>query len=281
MKNLTLLFWAFILPCIAFGQQAGDDYAFKSPAEIIKWDVNSDVPEPPSTIRYEPQRGNIFTISRPKTYIKEGKSISGYLIIFWNFNSKGESVDPNKSNIGQNVPKVPTRILIKDATPGLTFFITEDEFKVTATNDFRKPNGFFKVDAVVIPIKLRFRNKQPGGIFDFGQSISIGPAISKNWNYGGAFGNKSISILGGFNITNVAVDEKNVPEIITSKTTLLGLCPFVGANVEYRGVSFGIMSGIDILTGDAGKKWAYRNSPWLGVSIGTALFSVKTKTQGQ
>ena len=133
----------------------------------------------------------------------------------------------------------------------------------------------------MLPIKLRFKNDQPGGEFDFSQSVSVGPAISFNRNYGGPFGKTSTSFILGFNINNISADEKTVPGVLDSKTTLLGLSPLIGFSLDYQGINFGVLTGIDILTGKAGQAWAYRKSPWLGVSVGTALFSTKSSSNEQ
>lgn len=164
---------------------------------------------------------------------------------------------------------------------GVRYFISAADLRTYATKDFRKPHGFFKINALVLPIKLRFNNKQPGGEFSFEQSISVGPAISIQRSFGGAFGTTSTSGLFGLDITNVNGDDKTVPAVLSSKTTLMGLTPFVGFNWEYRGINFSILSGIDILTGKAGHAWAYRNSPWFGVSIGGSLFSTEDKSNNQ
>ncbi len=139
----------------------------------------------------------------------------------------------------------------------IVFFISADDLKSKATTSFNKKLGFAKIDALVLPIKIRFKNSQPNGNFDFEQSISLGPAISFKRNYGGPFGKSSSEFLLGLNVTNVSVDSNTAPKAVTSKTTLLGLTPFVGYTYTYSKINFSLLVGIDILTGNAEKTYVY------------------------
>lgn len=273
MKWLILFFLVMSAALSSYGQRGGEAYAFITDSRVQVWNDATQQPADDSTVYYRAERGNIFTIKEKVSYRTGADVITGYRIVFWNFvNGKQEPpADPPGFQI----------ILIKNTTPGTVFFISDLDLAAKTTSDFRRPNGFFTVHAVIIPVKLRFSNHQPGGIFDFTQSISVGPVVSKTWNKGGAFGNSSISILFGVNVTNVSADEKTAPGILTSKTTLFGLSPVIGLNAEYRGVNFGVLTGIDIVTGDAAKVWAYRKSPWFGFSIGTSLFTTTPVTPTQ
>lgn len=273
MKWLILFFLVMTTALSSFGQQAGEAFAFITDSRVLVWNDATQQPDNDSVKYYRAERGNIFTIKERVSYRAGTDVITGYRIVFWNF-VNGKQVPP---------PDPPgfEIILVKNTAPGVVFFISDLDLAAKTTSDFRKPNGFFTVNAVIIPVKLRFANRQPGGIFDFTQSISVGPVVSKTWNRGGAFGNSSISVLFGVNVTNVPADEKTAPGILTSKTTLFGLSPVIGLNAEYRGVNFGILTGIDIVTGSAAKVWAYRKSPWFGFSIGTSLFTTTPVTPTQ
>jgi hypothetical protein len=154
------------------------------------------------------------------------------------------------------------------------FCMEKERFNLECTNQFKKRvDGF--VDAIVLPFKFRFKNAQ-GGEFDFTQSVSVGGAISfelgKSY-ISRTYSDNSYSIIVGLNATNVTVDENTVPNVITSKTTALGITPIFGFNVVKGRVSLGALMGLDILTGEAGRRWVYRKSPWVGLSIGTSIVS--------
>lgn len=268
--SIPLLLLCLLAFCFADGQKVADDYAFTGNyIEIKHFDPFAQIVIVDPTKTYYAMRGQIFTIQASVTL----DGIAGYCIIFWTFNSKNKQVNGGEPLRGQ-APHV------IDATDnGKVFFVKADDVKNNATASFNKPKGWLSVEGVVLPIKLRFKNKQPAGDFDFLQSVSIGPAIAKVWNYGGAFGTSSLSLLGGLNITNVSVDSTTAPGAVTSKTTLLGLSPFIGLSYTYSGISLSLLAGMDILTGKAGQVWAYRKSPWFGIGIGTSIFSKTAKNQ--
>jgi len=285
-KHLIMKLFLFTIICISTiqlvkAQSPGDDYAFTADYVIKKFDSYTGQTVEQDTL-FKAQRGNIFTIKALKIG-EDGKK--GYSISFWKFNNTNTTqiqptaysafVDRSSSTAEQ----IPEKTIDKDEN-GLTFYISDEDLKSYATNTFRKPKGAFKIDGVVLPIKLRFKNKQPAGEFDFEQSISVGPAVSWQVNYGGAFGTSSFSLLTGVNITNVSVDDKTVANnLITSKTTVLALSPFIGFNIDYQNITFSVITGYDVIPGKVGSNWAYRNSPWLGFGIGTSIFSTTSKKQ--
>ena len=273
MKHL--FFALLLLAGVALkAQNAGDSYAFSSEyTGLKKFDsFSSTLIDEPNTI-YKALRGQIFTIkSRVST-----PALKGYSIMFWTF-KKGKQVQPKENAIREGAP--PVHVVIGDAQNGDYFFISDADMSAVTTSTFNKPRGIASLDAVVVPIKLRFHNQQPGGEFDFSQSISVGPAISLGRNFGGAFGNNSVAVLFGLNGTNVSVDSSSAPGAVSSKTTLVGLTPFLGINYTHNNINFALFCGIDILTGKAERVWAYRNSPWLGVSVGLSILTTPAKQNG-
>ena len=269
-----------LLSTITYGQTSFD-YAFKNDVQVYLWD-DATQGVVVNNIMYRAKGGDEFTVHQHYTITINGKQVSGWRFQFWDFKSDGTQIENNheKKDSVSLAPSI-TVIKIGKQQNGKDFFVTDDDLKNIATTDFRKPTAWLKVDGLVLPMKIRFRTNQSGGVVDFTQSINIGIDIAKTWNKGGAFGTTSYSFLGGVNITNVPVDQTTVPGVITSKTTLLGLTPNIGFNLEYKSINFGIMTGIDILSGTAESKWAYRNSPWLGLSIGTSLTNVATPSKKQ
>lgn len=87
----------------------------------------------------------------------------------------------------------------------------------------------------------------------------------------GMLDNKSADLVLGLNATSVSVDEKTVPGIYTSKALAVAISPVFGFKFRYDSVEFGLLGGLDILTGEARRAWVYRKSPWLGITIGTSL----------
>ncbi len=273
MKKKFLLVLAICgLSTGLMAQDPGDDYAFKSDIILLRFDPFArTVVTDPNNI-YQARRGHIFTIRSRET---AAGGVAGFCIVFWNFNENAQQVTPASYAVAAGV----NYHIIDKTDNGISYFISEAELGSMATTDFRKPRGALKIDALVLPIKLRFKNDEPGGEFDFLQSVSVGPAISLFRGYGGPFSKKSTAFLLGFNVTNISVDDKTAPGVIDSKTTLVGLSPFLGFNIEYQGINFSLLTGIDILTGKAGEVWSYRKSPWLGISIGGSIFAPSKEKQ--
>ncbi len=274
MKKIIFFSMVMTLSFISYvnAQNPGDDYAFSSDfIQLQPYNRYTNTINNPSHDIIQARRGQIFEILSKVTI----NGISGYYIEFWKFSRHGQSGPPKSAALARPAGNFD----IGPAYNGAFFFISDVDLKDKATSMFNKKKGVAKLDALVLPIKIRFKNNQPNGNFDFEQSISIGPAISIIRNYGGAFGKSSSEFLFGLNATNISVDSNTVPKVIKSKTSLVGLSPFIGFSYIYSGISFSVLGGIDILTGEAGKTWVYRKSPWFGISIGTSLVSTTDKKQ--
>lgn len=273
MKKLCFIFVVMLFNTTIFAQNPGDDYAIKHPeVEVKLWDsAKQDLDV--GNVTYLTLYGDIFKIIRDHTISIGGKSVKGYEISFYDFNAN-RTQQQQALGFAKNV--TPNRIIIDKSQNGKRFFITEDVLKSEATSDFKKRHSLARLDAFILPIKIRFKNKQPGGISELTQSINVGPAISFTNNYSGPFGKNSLNFIAALNATNISVDEKTVPGVVTGKTTLLGLSPTMGFNWQHQSLTFGIFTGVDILFGDAMDKWAYRKSPWIGLSIGTSITDLTT-----
>jgi hypothetical protein len=272
MKKIILLMAALFVTARLFAQSPADDYAFKQPTELHLWDEATQNVAAGNTL-YRAQRGDVFTLQRTRTVTIGGAPVQGWGVIFWKFTK-------NRTQLQQVMgfaPGVNPNIVLIDSVYNFKeFFISNDDLKAYATSDFRRPKGIAKLDAFILPFKMRFKNKQPGGVSELTQSINVGPAVSLNRNYGGAFGRNSFAVILALNATNISVDEKTVPGVVSGKTTLLGLSPSIGINWQHDSITFGVFTGVDVLFGDAAAKWAYRNSPWLGISFGTSITDLTT-----
>ncbi|WP_157263996.1 hypothetical protein [Pedobacter sp. Leaf176] len=257
------------------GQSVGKTYVFSAGDIIKRFDpftkqVVMDV-ESGMQVVYRASRGQYFTITSSEA--------DGYTIQFWRFSEDGKTQKNTPGVTASGISPQVKGVYIGKAQNGQTFFISKVQFDEVVTDNFRKPSGWAKLEGIVLPVKLRFKNHQPGSAFDFGQSIGIGPAVSFTRNHGGPFGENSFTASFGANVTNVDVDENTMAGgHITSKTTVLGFSPFIGLTLEHAGINFSVMGGMDILTGKTGENWAYRKSPWFGIGIGLSLLSATSKT---
>jgi len=180
--------------------------------------------------------------------------------------SKSDFTDPSVDNTKQNPVKVH---YVDKADNNEFFYITEDDLSKHAVTGFAEPR-VVGLDGLVIPMKIRFSNHR-GGDFDVTQAVTIGFAYNYRLDKWGMLDNKSADLVLGLNATSVGVDEKTVPGVYTSKALAVAISPVFGFKVRYEGVEFGLLGGIDILTGESRRAWVYRKSPWLGITIGTSL----------
>ncbi len=155
-----------------------------------------------STDTYLARRGQIFSISIAASTTDKK---SGFYITFWPFKNATKQEKP----FALKGPA--TKIIDSSSASGRVFFISSDDLKNDATT-LPKLGLAVSADGLVLPIKLRFHNKQPNGDFSFEQSISVGPAISYTHRVGKVLSGNTGSIMFGFNITNVSVDSGDSSE---------------------------------------------------------------------
>jgi len=184
----------------------------------------------------------------------------------------------------------PTHVIIKIynqskalTSPANTHFLDQtdvNKFHAITIANFKENCSKFEIDvtvnidALVMPIKLRFGNDQ-GGDFEFTQNVSLGGAIAipiTSKKNSSTFSENKLTIILGLMGNSVTVDDKTAPGVYTTKASVLALSPVAGFNIKRKKVAFGLITGLDVLTGKARKSWVYRKSPWLGLSIGTSLF---------
>ena len=79
--------------------------------------------------------------------------------------------------------------------------------------------------------------------------------------------------LFGVNFSSIKVTPATTQDFLTAETNVGSLAPTIGIMYQVDKVQFGILSGIDILTGDVNRYWVYRGRPWFAVGIGFSLVS--------
>ena len=105
---------------------------------------------------------------------------------------------------------------------------------------------------------------------DIGNDFTIGLLASLKFTP--ADSKKNIYGLVGFNYSAIKVTPATTQDFITSETTVGSVAPTLGLEIQIDKVQIGLISGIDILTGDVNRYWVYRGRPWFGLGIGFNLF---------
>lgn len=115
------------------------------------------------------------------------------------------------------------------------------------------------------PINFDFANDFSLGIL-FGVKINrrkIDPLVYHN-------------VLFGFGLSSVSVDSATTKGFTKTKTNNSALYWSLGYVFEIKKFQIGAFTGIDYLAGDVGKKWVYRNRPWVGISLGYSIFKTQS-----
>lgn len=227
-------------------------------------------------------KGDIFNIVKRH-------AADGYVIKFWNFSKSknGTTSDPTRTKIATAVntqKAVATAGDVKTAGKDANykyFYVSNDDFDKYTTVEFTPKTDILFISLVYLPVKMRFGNKEDR-FFDFGESITLTPAIGIKRRIGGTFSTTSISFMLGVGPTIINVDEKTAPKLYgndtskaNGKKTIAAITPSMGVMFEKKRIQIGLMWGIDIPAGKEGREWIYKNKPWLSFGIGYQIFARK------
>jgi hypothetical protein len=108
--------------------------------------------------------------------------------------------------------------------------------------------------------------------------VSLGFSLGYKRKWSETWG---LNFLGGFSLTSVQVDSSTTKGFYKSAANASGVTGHVGVLIENDNFQFGVFTGIDHLAGAAGKRWIYKNQPWVGVAIGYSLFKTKSTNERQ
>jgi len=150
-------------------------------------------------------------------------------------------------------------------------FMSATDFSKNATPIY--PKSFtFTWGFLTLPVKMRFPNNNPGGIFNFEQNLNFGLTVGfkqqlvrksdVSWNY-----------LAGLSVVNVPLNDASAstPATSTAAISISG-----GIMFQFEKFQIGAFSGFDY-AGDHAGQFLYQGKPWLGIAIGLSLFG-ETKT---
>jgi|CXWL01.1.fsa_nt_gi hypothetical protein len=147
----------------------------------------------------------------------------------------------------------------------------------------RLTKNSFTIGLVNLPIKMRFggNEKENGNYsrnFLLTSDVSLGLSLGykRKWN-----DDWGINFLGGISLSSIEVDSSTTKGYAKSASNISSLTGHVGLLLENNNFQFGVFTGIDFLTGEVGRNWAYRKKPWLGIAIGFSLFKTKSPTDTQ
>ena len=158
------------------------------------------------------------------------------------------------------------------------FKLTNTQFtEVTTKLDARWTFG-----TVILPLKLRFGDTDSKGnnlrYFDFISEVNVGLSLAWRMTRGNT---RTIDtyFFGSLNLSSIPVDSANTQGFQKTKTNASAISPAVGMVINFKnsGLQFITTIGVDFMAGELGRKWTYKNQPWIGIGVGFSIFKLGEK----
>lgn len=180
---------------------------------------------------------------------------------------------------GTNSRSKNSRLVSTGGNP-IYFLLLQAQYALDAERLQKKGN--FTIGAATTLIKVRPGRKDPKDGYniysEFGNDFNIG--VSAGWKIEPNRKKPiSHSIVGGLSFSSIKVTPYTTKEYITSESTQGCITLSAGYVFEYNKFQVSIFSGIDIMSGEIGRSWIYRNRPWLGLGFGFQIFRAEGKTE--
>jgi hypothetical protein len=267
MKTTLTIFYLFLLSACCLGQiDKNVNKYFEFTENVILGKCNG-IGRPPTAPDSEIINSGIqFKIV--------GTSVGGYIISI--LFKPGDSVFNTRlylSSFSATTPPNPS--------PDIYFLLPLEIFNTKCKTRLTKNS--FTIGFVTLPIKMRFGSKHKideiyTRNFLISSDVSLGFSIGYKRKWREDWG---INFLGGFGIASVEVDSSTTKGYAPTAANTSAVTAHFGSLLENNNFQFGVFVGFDFLTGEVGKKWIYKDKPWLGVAIGYTLFKTKSSDATQ
>jgi hypothetical protein len=135
--------------------------------------------------------------------------------------------------------------------------------------------GTFTVGAATTLIKIRPGRKEPKNGYDvyseFGNDFNIG--VSAGWKFQ-PYRKMQLAHSGviGLSFSSIKVTPYTTKNFLEAESTQGCVTFSAGYVFEYNKFQVSIFSGLDLMSGQVGRNWIYRNRPWLGLGFGFQIF---------
>jgi hypothetical protein len=254
MKKIILLIAIVLFNINSKAQESGNITGkfYITDLDIVVKEYNFIDPEEKLNTKFIAEKGTKFTAY---------EIIENQLVVkFWDFNDSNQSQPKNNENRNTQY--------ISEDTNGKYFLVNLDDFN-KKTSEYNGYNQNFTWGFSTIPIKLRFKNNNAPFEYEAGFSLGV------NAGYEFQFQSRTIQSLGillGVGISAVNITPETVNNYIDKKITTGAFTPSLGLIYSYESFQVGLFSGIDIIPGELGQNWDYKNKPWFGVGLGFTIF---------
>ena len=273
MKKITLM-----LMCIlAFGAEAGLAQTYMLTKSVLaqRVDINGD-----SLITAKkPERLEESWLLNVVTEAKDFKVF--YIVKFKEKGTKKDSLDAVELN------KRVSQYYIESVTEKGSFSAKKETnyFKLTNTEFAevtKKLDEKWTFGTVILPLKLRFGDTDSKGnnlrYFDFTSEVNVGLSVAHRFTRGNT---RTIDFYGflSLNLSSIPVDSANTQGFQKTKTNASAISPTIGMVINFKNSGLQLIGtiGMDFMAGELGRKWTYRNQPWIGIGVGFSIFKFGDK----
>jgi hypothetical protein len=153
------------------------------------------------------------------------------------------------------------------------YLLTQVEYNLNAER--LENRGSFTVGAATTLIKVRPGSKDPiDGVTkysEFGNDFNFG--VSAGWKIKPQRKQDLFhSFVGGLSFSSVKVTPYTTQKYIAAESTQSCITFTLGYLFEFNKFQIGFFPGIDLMSGEIGRKWIYKNRPWFGLGFGYSIF---------
>lgn len=160
------------------------------------------------------------------------------------------------------------------------FFLSKENFKDYAIEI--KRSGSFLVGASTSLLKVRpgrTSNNNRDAIFsEFGNDFNIG--LTAGWQFTSWKKNISAAALVGMGYSAIKVTPQTTRNTITTESTQSAITISGGVYFEIQRFQLSIFTGLDIMSGEIGTQWIFKDRPWIGLGFGFEIFQPNSNSNG-
>lgn len=120
--------------------------------------------------------------------------------------------------------------------------------------------------ATALPFKWRPKTKEVIPNFSFAGLVGA------RWNVK-AKSTLTFSALIGLGLSTVALDSNNAKGLNISGSDRSAITIPVGVVTNWRGIQFGVFSGLDFISNNKIDKWMNQGKPWFSIGLGISVFT--------
>jgi hypothetical protein len=167
------------------------------------------------------------------------------------------------------------------STAGVDIFFILSQADYSLNAERLEKRGQFTIGAATTLIKIRPGKKEPKDGYDiyseFGNDFNIG--ISAGYKFK-PYRRLQVahSLVGGLSFSSIKVTPYTTKNFISSESTQACVTFSLGYVFEYNKFQVSVFSGLDVMSGEIGRNWIYKNRPWMGLGFGYQIFRGEGET---